>query len=203
MNEIQPLSPLNASSAEMSSLMLELAKCLKLVAPTTMSADSQSVWLQAAVDALDGIRAAEVAAVSLEIRRSVTRVHQIIPEIAKLVHARRAKTSSNTTVSPYFVEKRINGEEQRRRAAAKTQREINEADDWARSERKAARIGFVPYGPPLNAHEIAAMPAHIRQLGLRSGFLKRDGERIVERISPEEIDAFREEQRKKAANSTS
>jgi hypothetical protein len=75
----------------MSALMLELAKSLKLVAPITMSADAQMVWLQAAVDALEGIRADEVASISAELRRSVTRPSQIVPEIAKLVHAKRQR----------------------------------------------------------------------------------------------------------------
>jgi hypothetical protein len=79
LTEIQPQSPSNASSGAMSALMLELAKSLKLVAPISMSADAQLVWLQAAVDALDGIHAHEVAAVSAELRRSVTRPSQIVP----------------------------------------------------------------------------------------------------------------------------
>jgi hypothetical protein len=72
--------------------MLELAKMLKLVAPISMTADAQLVWLQAAIDALEGIQAHEVAAVSAELRRSVTRPSQIVPEIAKLVDQKRKRT---------------------------------------------------------------------------------------------------------------
>ena len=63
---------------------------LGLVAPVTMSADQQTLWLASAMDALADIRAAEVAAVSMEVRRTVTRPSQIVPEIARLVAAKRA-----------------------------------------------------------------------------------------------------------------
>jgi hypothetical protein len=89
MTEIQPQS----HSAAFSALMLELAKCLKLVAPITMSADAQMVWLQAAVDALEGIHAQEVASISAELRRSVTRPAQIVPEIARLVAEKRRRSA--------------------------------------------------------------------------------------------------------------
>ena len=59
MNEMTEIQP-HSLSAGLSALTLELAKCLKLVAPITMSADAQMVWLQAAVDALEDIRADEV-----------------------------------------------------------------------------------------------------------------------------------------------
>lgn len=79
--------------SETQALAAELAKILKLVAPATMNAEQQTVWLHAAVDALEGIRASEVAAVSAEIRRSITRAAQVVPEIARLVaERRRAKT---------------------------------------------------------------------------------------------------------------
>jgi len=64
---------------------------LSLVAPVTMSGDQQTAWLASAVDSLQDIRHDEVAAVSLEVRRSVTRPSQIVPEIAKLVAERRAR----------------------------------------------------------------------------------------------------------------
>jgi hypothetical protein len=57
-----------------------------------MNAEAQTVWLHAAVDALSGIRAEEVAHVSAEVRRSVTRHNQIVPEISKLVAERRSKS---------------------------------------------------------------------------------------------------------------
>lgn len=55
-----------------------------------MNAEQQTVWLHAAVEALEDIRADEVRHVSAEVRRSVTRPAQIVPEISKLVAARRA-----------------------------------------------------------------------------------------------------------------
>jgi hypothetical protein len=58
-----------------------------------MGADAQTLWLAAAVDALTDIRASEVEAVSAEVRRSVTRPGQIVPEIARLVGERRARES--------------------------------------------------------------------------------------------------------------
>jgi ribose 1,5-bisphosphokinase PhnN len=71
----------------------EVAKCLKLVAPSNMGAEQQTVWLHAAVDALEDIRPAEVAAISAELRRSVTRPAQIVPEIARLVHEKRQRSN--------------------------------------------------------------------------------------------------------------
>jgi hypothetical protein len=72
------------------SLTVELAKALALVAPITMSSDQQEMWLRAAIDTLQDIRPEELAAVSLQVRRSVTRPSQIVPEIARLVAERRA-----------------------------------------------------------------------------------------------------------------
>jgi hypothetical protein len=65
---------------------------LALVAPSSMTADQQEMWLCAAVDALQGIYASEVREVSAEVRRSVIRHNQIIPEIAKLVAEKRARS---------------------------------------------------------------------------------------------------------------
>ena len=64
---------------------------LGLVAPVTMTADQQTLWLASAVDALQDIRAHEVAAVSMEVRRTVTRPSQIVPEVAKLIGERRKR----------------------------------------------------------------------------------------------------------------
>lgn len=88
----QQPSPSNVSQ-ELSALSTELAKMLGLVAPVTMSADQQTLWLASAVEALQGIRAAEVTKVSLEVRRLVTRPSQIVPEIARLVSEHRASQS--------------------------------------------------------------------------------------------------------------
>jgi hypothetical protein len=84
-------------SPEQSALALELAKCLKLVAPASMAADAQLSWIASAVDALEGIRAAEVSAISAELRRSVTRPAQIVPEIARLVAERRGRSARTAT----------------------------------------------------------------------------------------------------------
>ena len=80
-------------SRERSALTTELAKMLSLVAPVTMSADQQTLWLASAVDSLQGIGVGEVEMVSLEVRRSVTRPSQIVPEIAKLVAEKRSRWS--------------------------------------------------------------------------------------------------------------
>jgi hypothetical protein len=56
-----------------------------------MTSEQQEIWLRAAIDALEDIRPDEIQAISAEVRRSVTRHNQIVPEIAKLVHARRAE----------------------------------------------------------------------------------------------------------------
>jgi hypothetical protein len=70
---------------------------LGLVAPITMSADQQAIWIVSAIDALRDIRASEVAEVSMEVRRTVTRPSQIVPEIAKLVAERRSRKASRIT----------------------------------------------------------------------------------------------------------
>ena len=64
---------------------------LGLVAPVTMTADQQALWIVSAVDALSDIRASEVAEVSMEVRRSVQRPSQIVPKIAELVAAKRER----------------------------------------------------------------------------------------------------------------
>ena len=92
MNALTEIQPPSLSSG-CSALMLELAKCLKLVAPATMGADAQAVWLQAAADALQGIRADEVQAVSQELRRCVTHHRQIVHEVSRLVDERRKRAS--------------------------------------------------------------------------------------------------------------
>lgn len=66
---------------------------LALVAPSTMTAEQQTLWLAAAVDALQDIRADEVAKVSAEVRRSVQRHNQIVPKIADLVAENRKRAA--------------------------------------------------------------------------------------------------------------
>jgi hypothetical protein len=162
--------------------MLELAKSLKLVAPITMSADAQMVWLQAAVDALEDIRADEVSAISAELRRTVTRPSQIVPEIAKLVAQKRSRSERTTAVpSPYFAEREITARADEMRAAArKDKRKLSDAFEWERQARVDAGLWVAPYPKPLTRAEIDNMPAHIRQMGLNSGFLEYRGGEVVE-----------------------
>jgi hypothetical protein len=160
--------------------MLELAKSLKLVAPITMSADAQMVWLQAAADALHDIRADEVHAISAELRRSVTRPAQIVPEIAKLVGEKRARAHrSEAPESPYAAEMAINQESQRKRGAvsAKDKKALSDIYEWERQARIDAGLHVSAYPKPLSRAEIDGMPAHIRKMGLAHGFLEyRDGQ---------------------------
>lgn len=90
---IQPPTPRLAYS-ESSELTVLLAKILTLVAPTSMTTEQQELWLRAAIDALQGIRAGEVRSIILELQRSVSRPNQIVPEIARLV-AEKRKYASN------------------------------------------------------------------------------------------------------------
>jgi hypothetical protein len=69
---------------------------LALVAPSSMTAEQQEMWLRAAADALDGIRTDEIRHVSAEVRRMVTRHNQIVPEIAKLVAEHRASLTRSS-----------------------------------------------------------------------------------------------------------
>jgi hypothetical protein len=97
-----------------------------------MAADAQLAWLASAVEALDGIRASEVAAVSLEIRRKITRPAQVIPEIAELVaqHRKRPKYNPNTDVC----------------ACGKGTRAANGRTDihWIKVDEKRTEIGCCP-----------------------------------------------------------
>lgn len=67
---------------------------LTLVAPSSMTADQQTLWLASAVDALDGIRASEVQKVSAEIRRSITRHNQLVPAVCEAVAELRKERSA-------------------------------------------------------------------------------------------------------------
>jgi hypothetical protein len=88
-----PSPTLSIAYSATAELTVELAKVLALVAPISMTTEQQEIWLRAAVDALEGIRGVEVNAISAELRRSVTRPSQIVPEIAKLVAEKRARQS--------------------------------------------------------------------------------------------------------------
>jgi hypothetical protein len=135
-------------------------------------------WIASAIDALEDIRASEVAAVSAELRRSVTRPAQIVPEIARLVSERRQRANRAASVAdqPSGREWEINQEAQRRRAAARTRKDLSEVWEWERSARHAAGLSNRPRPAPLNRDELATLPAHVRTMGLNSGFLEyRDG----------------------------
>ena len=95
MNELTTThyNPQSSALSDNASLTMQLAKMMALVAPVTMTSEQQEVWLRGAVDALADIRANEVEAVSLEVRRSVSRPAQIVPKIAELVAARRSNES--------------------------------------------------------------------------------------------------------------
>jgi hypothetical protein len=133
-------------SSAASGLTIELGKMLALVAPSSMTLEQQEIWLCAAVDALQDIRPAEVAEISAEVRRSVTRHNQIVPAITDRV-----------------------AELRKRRSEAKT---------------RAALPPLAPQPerappPPLTQAEVDRMPKWIKDMGLRVGFLKREGGRIV------------------------
>jgi nitrogen fixation/metabolism regulation signal transduction histidine kinase len=136
-----------SSTAE---ITVELAKMLALVLPTSMTTDQQELWLRAAVDALEDITAREIEAVSAEVRRTVTRPPQIVPEIAKLVAARRA--------------------EAQRERETRARHEIDPP--------LAPQPPRKPQ-PPMTAAEIAKLPAWLRETGIRVGFLAfRDGKLV-------------------------
>lgn len=133
-------------SQEHSALTVELAKMLGLVAPVTMSADQQTLWLASAVESLQGIRAQEVGAVSLEVRRSVTRPSQIVPKIAELVAARRSEQSR---IDRQRMEAReaMTALPVRKHIADRDRRDFT-ADDWAELNEHLEQQGSpVRYGP--------------------------------------------------------
>jgi hypothetical protein len=163
-------------------MALELAKVLKLVAPVSMDDAAQIAWLASAVDALEDIRADEVRAISAELRRSVTRHNQIVPEISKLVaHSSARSNQSHSPASPWAAEMEINRRSQELRAIAHgDKRKLSDAFEWERQARVEAGLPVIPYPKPLSANEINEMPAHIREMGLKMGFLTlRNGE-VVE-----------------------
>jgi hypothetical protein len=183
MTELTEMPPQLPSNVYLVGVTLELAKCLKLVAPISMNADAQMVWLQAAADALDGIRADEIAAVSAELRRSVTRPSQIVPEISKLVAEKRARANRVAApASPYAAEMAINEESQRRRAAvgAKDKKALSDIYEWERQARMDAGLHVGPYPKRLTDDELEAMPSHIRKMGIAHGFLEYRGGKLVE-----------------------
>ena len=131
-------------------LTVELAKMLALVIPTSMNSEQQELWLRAAVDALEDISPREVQMVSAEVRRTVTRPPQIVPEIARLVAERRTKA------------------QQERDFRAKMENYPPAPPEKPKEPQ-----------PPMTAQEIARMPKWIRDIGIRVGFLAyRDGKLV-------------------------
>jgi hypothetical protein len=154
-------------------IRVELAKCLQLVVPASMTADDRAAWIMAASEALEGITAQEVAAVSQEIRRSVMRPSQIVPEISKRVYERRASRNrfqgEPDPLAGY--ERTIQAEAQRRRGMARNQSEVEDAWLWERNARKEVGLHVPPLAPKFSQREIDEMPTHIRSMGLKYGFL--------------------------------
>jgi len=148
-----------------------------------MDQTAQLGWIASAVDALEGIRADEVQAISVELRRSVTRHSQIVPEISRLVAERRSRSQHATAPqSPWSAEKAIYDEADRRRKAvsALDKKALSDICEWERQERINAGLHVRPYPKPLTRAELDAMPADIRKLGFAHGFLKREGGKVVE-----------------------
>ncbi len=141
-----------------------------------MSEEQQEIWLRAAADALDGIRGPEVQSIAAELKRSVTRHNQIVPEISKLVAAKRARSSLGTG-KPVSQEWVIDKEAQRRRGKAETQSEIEAAWQWERDARIAAGLHVPPIEPPFSRREIANLSPSLVKMGLKCGALiERDGQ---------------------------
>lgn len=101
----QTRSQMPSTGYSHTSLTVELAKMLALVAPITMTTEQQELWLRAAVDSLQDIRGDELGMVSVEVRRSVTRPSQIVPEISRLVAERRSRKSRYSELPSPVAEK--------------------------------------------------------------------------------------------------
>jgi hypothetical protein len=182
MNDLTPIQPpmLSIAYSAVADLTVELAKVLALVAPISMSVEQQELWLRAAVDALEDIRPQEVAAISAELRRTVTRPSQIVPEIAKLVAEKRKRPAYTENDRQGLSEFEIDREAQRRRSIARGRDEIEAAWEWERSARGEAGLHVQPIQKPLTAAELNAMPSHIASLGIKYGFLERRNGQLAE-----------------------
>lgn len=187
--QIAPIQPPSPSTGYMhtSGLSIEVAKCLKLVAPASMNADAQLSWIASAVDSLEDIRVDEVRAVSAEVRRSVTRPAQIVPEIARLVAQKRARLSSPAASDEQAQRSRefeIDRESRARLYAAKTQPEIEEARAWERQARITAGLHVPPLPLPFTRAELDGMKPWIISMGIKGGFLERRNGVLYERPTP-------------------
>jgi hypothetical protein len=115
-----------------------------------MTTQQQELWLRAAVDALEDIRADEVKAISAEVRRTVTHPSKIVPEIAKLVAERR---------------ERIGAEASRQASAA----------HWPERPMVVRQPPL-----PLTRYELDTLTPQAASLGLKYGFLERVDGQLVE-----------------------
>lgn len=164
-----------------SPIAVTLAEMLAIVAPTSMSIDQQTVFLQAALKALDslGINAEEVAAVAPQVIAKVVRHQQIVHEISDAVHEKRARKFSppGAKASPRYW---IDAEAQIRRGQARTKEEIEDAFQWERNRLIEAGLHVEPLQPPLTRHELDDMPAATASLGIKYGYLRRVDGKLVE-----------------------
>jgi hypothetical protein len=182
MDSRTPPSMLRVAYSESSEMTVLLARILTLVAPTSMTTDQQEHWLLAAIDALQDIRVAEVRSIILELQRSIKRPNEIVPEIARLVAEKRKRASQSTKPpSPFFAEREINEESNRRRAAAHGNKaKMDEAYEWERDARIRAGLHVDPRQPPLSREELDNLPSHVARLGLNCGFLKDENGKLAE-----------------------
>lgn len=96
-----------------------------------MTADDRAAWIMAAADALQDIRAEEVAAVSAEVRRLVTRAAQIVPEISRMVAELRKRRAEQSRIEfernrPVLAIKHHVMDRDRRNFGPEDWRELNE-----------------------------------------------------------------------------
>lgn len=134
---------------------------LGLVAPVTMSADQHTAWLASAVDALRDIRADEVSAVSLEVRRSVTRPSQIVPEIARLVAEKRARHSRQAEIVGPNPENTLPPP---KKHIAERDRSDFTANDWAELNSYLEDMGsVVRYSPAGERHTVDDLASNPNQ----------------------------------------
>lgn len=167
------------SPSNFSPLRIELAKILKLVAPISMNAQMQAVWLIAATDALEGIRADEVAHISTELRRSIQRPAQIVPEIARLVSERR-KHKQLEPVDTRPTLRSVHEAGMDRLTKARTRHEIEDAHEWERNALIEAGHKVDSRQAPLTRAELDALTTDLVSLGMKSGFLEWHNGKLCE-----------------------
>ena len=180
---IRPQRASHGSLPPGSAMAAELSKMLALVAPGSMQGEARLEWVATAMDALEGISADEVRAVAAQVKRSITRPAQIVPEIARLVAEARARRSVGSASGDERAEARwrIETEWRRRRLAASSPAEVERADEWEREAKRAAGLPYRPAPPPLTQAELDRLPAHVADMGLKAGWLDRRDGRLVER----------------------